>query len=413
MRRMTRICVAVLLVACSRLDIQPNDADVTGDVAHDGACGSCTPEEERICIEPAPQDAVTLTPGANIQQAIDGAAPGATIVLAAGVHELPATLQIAKSVTLRGEGAELTTLRAGPSGAAINVRAGTRDVTIALMKITRGGLWIGNDSARSYNIKIIGNELTDITNPVWSSSAHTIVLLNIDGLSIEQNYFHDLTADYTMIRGYTLWRAKIEYNRFVRYKRIHILGFQDDNSISYNDYAEAEGVPGIAEIQNGTNTRRLRVVGNVVRSYRGLYQEDYCISLAIPGGTDTVMTDNYCNGVPAAEAYWVRPDEKRLGYLEFNMSSGTLQRNVIVSPRTLSAQGSNGCSYAAFVVCGNNTTTFDFHDNQLYGSTCWAVSPFATDGNSSTCHYDSAGTTIDPDVTHAPPLPARPVKSCM
>ena len=59
--------------------------------------------------EQTPSCTITVQPGESIQAAIDAAPEGAVICLPAG--EWQAELRISKSLTLRGAGAERTTIR--------------------------------------------------------------------------------------------------------------------------------------------------------------------------------------------------------------------------------------------------------------------------------------------------------------
>ena len=61
---------------------------------------------------------ITVNPGDNIQAAINAASPGDTILLAAGVHDVAATINVSKAVTVEGLGA--ATVR-GTTSAARNV----------------------------------------------------------------------------------------------------------------------------------------------------------------------------------------------------------------------------------------------------------------------------------------------------
>lgn len=78
----------------------------------------------------------TLKPAEDLSTAIARAAPGSTLVLPAGVTELPGTLVLLDGVTLRGEGREATTLASSAPEAAIIVatdgRVELRDLTLTL-----------------------------------------------------------------------------------------------------------------------------------------------------------------------------------------------------------------------------------------------------------------------------------------
>lgn len=77
-----------------------------------GAGGAAFLALRRSDAQPGAVCAATVTPGQDIARALDDAAAGATVCLTSGVHRPFAGARLRSGVTLRGEGADRTTIQA-------------------------------------------------------------------------------------------------------------------------------------------------------------------------------------------------------------------------------------------------------------------------------------------------------------
>ena len=121
---------------------------------------------------------------ASLQQRIDAASPGDSIVLESGVH--PGPIVINKSLTLIANGdAEI---RGHGKGKVVTIAAD--DVTVAGLRITGSGLNLSDDDAAVF---VTGNRATIEKNTI-ANSLHGIYLKKISGARIFDNRIEGKTT---------------------------------------------------------------------------------------------------------------------------------------------------------------------------------------------------------------------------
>jgi len=162
---------------------------------------------EKSTYDP-PSDAIMVKPGQSIQEALDAAAGrGKWVIARAGIHTLPATLQIPSGVTLAGEGAATKLFldpAAGARDALVNAADDLRDVTIRDLIVegsvrpeppsdpnsvrslrnpgNRGGIiFRGQREGQMKNIRLINLTVQNCTfNGVFISGAEKVAITGCD-----------------------------------------------------------------------------------------------------------------------------------------------------------------------------------------------------------------------------------------
>lgn len=103
-----------------------------------GRCGNVQNNcKKPVACTPCPPPCTGLQPTADLQAAINAAAPGSTLALCAGTWTVPRTVRIDKSLTLTGSGIDRTILDGGDRTTVLQV-SGANTVTLKDLTITRG-----------------------------------------------------------------------------------------------------------------------------------------------------------------------------------------------------------------------------------------------------------------------------------
>ena len=128
------------------------------------------------------QAQTVVSPGQDIQAAINAAPSGGTVVLNAGTYSVPATLQISRPLTLRNQTGGVPVLQL-PNGTVVGVDVKSGSVTLEGFRITDPGwgIYAGDGSTPMTNIVIRGVSV----NATGANSGHGIYTTNAPGVLVE------------------------------------------------------------------------------------------------------------------------------------------------------------------------------------------------------------------------------------
>jgi parallel beta-helix repeat protein len=127
-----------------------------------------------------------ISPGANVQAAVNDAAPGSTLALNAGTYSMPGTLVINKSITIVSNTPGQRPVLQFPSGTVVGVDIKASNVRLESLRIAgpMWGVYAGNPSAEYSNITIRNVAVAAVTGP---NPGHGLYFTNVTNAVADSN----------------------------------------------------------------------------------------------------------------------------------------------------------------------------------------------------------------------------------
>jgi hypothetical protein len=158
-------------------------------------CGVVT--NRQTCGKPVdcgPCPCTGLNPTDDLQPAIDAAPDGATLTLCPGTWVVPATLQIARPLTIVGAGVGQTILDGGEQSQVIDISA-DGEVTLQALSITNGTSGTGGGAIRNAaNLTLVDAELTANTSTYAAYDDGGGAISSTNALTLRNTIVHGNTS---------------------------------------------------------------------------------------------------------------------------------------------------------------------------------------------------------------------------
>lgn len=184
----------------------------------------------------------TVNPGSSIQTAINNAAPGAVIFIAAGTHNTDANLTIDKPITLLGNNAGVSASSGQPRNSeSILSNGSTNYIYVTSDNVTIDGFQFPSETSRTIyapssgvkNLKIRNNRfVTSGATEIGSSGLIQFVAGDYTGLVLADNYFYSPSGSrgYVAFYGFgasmTWDNALVERNKIEnKFGGIYLFGY--------------------------------------------------------------------------------------------------------------------------------------------------------------------------------------------
>jgi hypothetical protein len=346
-----------------------------------------------------------------IQNALNSAKPGDTVVFPAGSFNVSGSLNVPTGVAVAGAGSTSTdvSFNVNRGSYGFNIDGNDSNVTIEGLNVTSNYGDIGMEQGNSYNnVDIVGNSFQyghgASGGSVWGDGIEITIANN--ATTIEYNYFHDSTEGG--VRNWSIyWETNAQLNYNLSYNVWDAGHMMVPNSASAtNSYSYNYGTNIMnkgAEIQGfGTQSQgSFDIIGNVFYNWESPTNISFGISLASQYSAHDVVSGNYLAATIAPGSSFA-PGQHNFGYgIEFGGVNGLVSDNTLVGP------------WYPIVVSSHNVQV---DGNKIYGQYSYyypktATSYVATEVGGPSPSFvlgtGSQANVVDPNQSDAPAPPAN------